>query len=129
MDHYIGNILPDGFKAQVVCHCKVAAIRYQKAIRDALADRLQREKPIVKPDMELIRRVGLLKTVVVVSADPTNELAAITAARREARSWNAVENCKPFNFDDPEKTLTGIAFLIVCDMLLTGFDAPVEPVM
>jgi hypothetical protein len=24
----------------------------------------------------------------------------------------------------PTKTLTGIAFLIVCDMLLTGFDAP-----
>ncbi len=31
--------------------------------------------------------------------------------------------------DDPDKTLTGIAFLIVCDMLLTGFDAPVEQVM
>jgi type I restriction enzyme R subunit len=25
--------------------------------------------------------------------------------------------------------LTGIAFLIVCDMLITGFDAPVEQVM
>ena len=24
---------------------------------------------------------------------------------------------------------TGVAFLIVCDMLLTGFDAPVEQVM
>jgi hypothetical protein len=41
-----------------------------------------------------------------------------------------VENfCKPFDFDDPDKDLTGIAFLIVCDMLLTGFDAPVEQVM
>ena len=37
--------------------------------------------------------------------------------------------CKPFDFDDPDKVLTGIAFLIVCDMLLTGFDAPVEQVM
>lgn len=26
VDHYIGNILPDGFKAQVVCHSKLAAI-------------------------------------------------------------------------------------------------------
>ena len=130
MDHYIDNILPDGFKAQVVCHSKLAAIRYQKAIRDALAERLHREKLKAKPDMELIRRIAFLKAVVVVSADPTNELAAITAARKEARSWNAVENfCKPFDFDDPEKTLTGIAFLIVCDMLLTGFDAPVEQVM
>ena len=66
----------------------------------------------------------------VVSADATNELAAITEARKEAKRWNAVENfCKPFDFDDPDKDLTGIAFLIVCDMLLTGFDAPVEQVM
>ena len=31
--------------------------------------------------------------------------------------------------DDPDKEYTGIAFLIVCDMLLTGFDAPIEQVM
>ena len=37
--------------------------------------------------------------------------------------------CKPFDRDDPDKVDTGIAFLIVCDMLLTGFDAPVEQVM
>ena len=130
VDHYIDNILPDGFKAQVVCHSKLAAIRYQKAIRDALAERLHREKIKAKPDLELIRRITFLRAAVVVSADPTNELAAISAARKEARSWNAVENfCKPFDFDDPEKKLTGIAFLIVCDMLLTGFDAPVEQVM
>ncbi len=30
VDHYIDNILPDGFKAQVVCHSKLAAVRYQK---------------------------------------------------------------------------------------------------
>ena len=66
----------------------------------------------------------------VVSSDATNELAVITEARKEAKRWNAVENfCKPLDFDDPEKDLTGIAFLIVCDMLLTGFDAPVEQVM
>ena len=50
VDHYIDNILPDGFKAQVVCHSKLAAIRYQKAIRDALAERLHREKLKAKPD-------------------------------------------------------------------------------
>jgi len=130
VDHYIDNILPDGFKAQVVCHSKLAAIRYQTAIREAIADRLARERLKPKPDVELIRRMAFLKAVVVVSADATNELAAITAARKEAKAWNAVENfCRPFDFDDPDKALTGIAFLIVCDMLLTGFDAPVEQVM
>jgi type I restriction enzyme R subunit len=130
VEHYIDDILPDGFKAQVVCHSKLAAVRYQKAIRDALAERLEKEKLKAKPDTDLIRRIGFLKTAVVVSADATNELAIITAARRDAKTSNAVANfCKPFDFDDPEKELTGIAFLIVCDMLLTGFDAPVEQVM
>lgn len=130
VDHYIDDILPDGFKAQVVCHSKLAAVRYQKAIREALAERLAREKLKSKPDANLIRRIGFLKAAVVVSADPTNELAIITTARREAKTWNAVANfCKPFDFDEPEKELSGIAFLIVCDMLLTGFDAPVEQVM
>jgi type I restriction enzyme, R subunit len=130
VDHYINNILPDGFKAQVVCHSKLAAIRYQKAIREALRERVEREKLKPEPDADLIRRIGFLKAVVVVSSDPTNEPAVITEARREAKRWNAVENfCKPFDFDDPDKAPTGIAFLIVCDMLLTGFDAPVEQVM
>jgi type I restriction enzyme R subunit len=130
VDHYIDNILPDGFKAQVVCHSKQAALRYQKAIRGAIQDRLARERVKPKPDHELLRRIAFLKAVVVISSDPTNEPAAITEARKEAKRWNAVENfCKPFDLEDPDKALTGIAFLIVCDMLLTGFDAPVEQVM
>lgn len=130
VDHYLDNILPDGFKAQVVCHSKLAAIRYQKAIRQAIQERIDREQLQAKPDSDLVRRMEFLKAVVVVSSDPTNEPAAITEVRKEAKRWNAVENfCKPFDFDDPDKALTGIAFLIVCDMLLTGFDAPIEQVM
>ncbi len=130
VDHYIDNILPDGFKAQVVCHSKLAAIRYQQAIRQTLAERVEREKLRPEPDAELIRCIEFLKVAVVVSSDPTNEPAATTEARKEAKHWNAVENfCRPFAFDDHDKELTGVAFLVVCDMLLTGFDAPVEQVM
>ncbi len=130
VNHYVGNILPDGFKAQVVCHSKLAAVRYQKAIREALAERIEKERLEARPDEVLLRRLEFLKVAVVVSSDATNELAVITEARKEARRWNAVENfCKPFDFDDPDKELTGIAFLVVCDMLLTGFDAPIEQVM
>ena len=130
VDHYIDNILPDGFKAQVVCHSKLAALRYQRAIRDALRERIDREQVKAAPNTTLLRRLELLKVAVVISADPTNEPAAITEARKEAKRWNAVANfCKPFAFDDPDQALTGIAFLVVCDMLLTGFDAPVEQVM
>jgi len=51
--HYIDNILPDGFKAQVVCHSKLAAVRYQKAIREALAKRLAQETSSPRPTWSL----------------------------------------------------------------------------
>ena len=130
VNHYIDSILPNGFKAQVVCHSKLAAVRYRRAIEEALAERLERERLKASPDQELIGRIAFLKAVVVISSDGTNEAAYITQVRKQAKAWNAVENfCKPFDREDPDKELTGIAFLIVCDMLITGFDAPVEQVM
>ena len=130
VDHYISHILPNGFKAQVVCHSKLAAVRYQTAIQEALHDRLAQAKATAQPDLVLIKKIAFLKAAVVVSGDGTNEKAYITVARKQAKEWDAVVNfCKPFNLDDPDKKETGIAFLIVCDMLLTGFDAPIEQVM
>jgi len=128
--HYVDNILPNGFKAQVVCHSKLACVRYQEGIDAAIAERLAAEKAKAQPDAELLRRLVFLKTAVVISSDGTNEAAFITHARKQAARLNAVENfCKGFDLDDPDKANTGIAFLIVCDMLLTGFDAPIEQVM
>ena len=128
--HYLEHIFPNGFKAQVVCHSKLAAVRYQKAIHQALEETLVELGAAPTPDVELINRVSFLKAAVVISGDGTNEAAFITESRKQARVWNAVVNfCKPFAFDDPDKPYTGIAFLVVCDMLLTGFDAPIEQVM
>lgn len=128
--HYVDNILPNGFKAQVVCHSKLACIRYQNGIQTALAERIASEEGQAQPDVDLIRRLRFLKTAVVVSSDGTNEAAFITMARKQAQRMNAVENfCRGFDLEDPDREYTGIAFLIVCDMLLTGFDAPIEQVM
>ncbi|MCH4878889.1 type I restriction endonuclease subunit R [Pseudomonas sp. TMW22090] len=130
VDHYVDNILPNGFKAQVVCHSKLACIRYQSGIEAALAERLAREEANTSPDAGLIQRLRFLKTAVVVSSDGTNEAAYFTQVRKQAQRMNAVENfCRNFDLSDPDKEYTGIAFLIVCDMLLTGFDAPIEQVM
>ncbi len=95
VDHYIENILPNGFKAQVVCSSKMAGVKYKKAIDQALAERLAEEEakpvwlddPTTLPeddrlwyrDDELCRRIGFLKSVVVVSSEGTNEPAVITA--------------------------------------------------
>ncbi len=128
--HYVDNILPNGFKAQVVCHSKLACVRYQEGIEAAIAERAAQEQAQSAPNAELLRKLAFLKTAVVVSSDGTNEAAYITLARKRAARLNAVENfCKVFDLDDAEKANTGIAFLIVCDMLLTGFDAPIEQVM
>jgi len=128
--HYLAHIFPNGFKAQVVCHSKLAAVRYQKAIHRALTDTAAALHAEPAPDAERIRQIEMLKAVVVISGDGTNEAAYITEARKQARAWNAVENfCKPFAFDDPDQPYSAIAFLVVCDMLLTGFDAPIEQVM
>jgi type I restriction enzyme, R subunit len=128
--HYLAHIFPNGFKAQVVCHSKLAAVRYQKTIHRALADTVAALRAEPEPDEDKIRRIQFLKAAVVISSDGTNEAAWVTEARKQARAWNAVENfCKPFAFDDPDQPFSGIAFLVVCDMLMTGFDAPIEQVM
>ncbi|MCB9179741.1 MAG: type I restriction endonuclease subunit R, partial [Flavobacteriales bacterium] len=124
---YIGNILPNGFKAQVVCHSKIAAVRYKEKIDLALKGWLERERSKAQPDEELLQKVAFLQSAVVVSSDGTNEKAVIVAARKHAQEVGAIDNFKKaFDHAKPE---TGIAFMIVCDMLLTGFDAPVEQVM
>ncbi|WP_428353809.1 type I restriction endonuclease subunit R [Methyloprofundus sp.] len=130
VNHYIEQILPNGFKAQVVCHSKLAAVRYQSAIAEELEARVKALKLESEPNEELIKKIAFLKAAVVVSGDGTNEAAYITEARKQAKAWNAVDNfCRSFDMQDPDKPYTGIAFLIVCDMLLTGFDAPIEQVM
>lgn len=130
VNHYILNILPNGFKAQVVCHSKLAAIRYQDAINKALSQKVLELESETNTNLELLKKIKFLKSAVEISGDGTNEAAYITQARKQARTMDAVNNfCRDFNFDNPEKEYTGIAFLIVCDMHLTGFDAPIEQVM
>ena len=141
VNHYIDNILPNGFKAQVVCTSKMAAVNYKKHIDLAIASRLLEEqsKPVSagksdEPEKykseELITKIAFLKSAVVVSSAGTNERAVITTARKHGHEVDAVENFKrKFDYDNPERVNTGVAFLVVCDMLLTGFDAPIEQVM
>lgn len=127
--HYIRQVLLSGFKAQVVCHSKQAAIHYATYIRAALDASIKEEltKPEQERNNELLERLAIVDLAVIISSDGTNEKAIFKEARKRARELDAVENFKKkFNLAKPE---TGMAFLIVCDMLLTGFDAPVEQVM
>lgn len=129
VEHYTREILPNGFKAQVVASSILAAVRYKYKIQEALNAKIQSEKTksINERDDELIAQMEFCKVAAWVTPIGNNEEAYITAARKEAFEINAVRNFKKdFDFKKPE---TGIAILCVCDRLITGFDAPIEQVM
>lgn len=125
--HYVESVLPEGFKAQVVANSKLAAIRYREAIAKALESYAAVYARRQGADLTVLERIRFLKTVAIVSEDGTNELGVVREARKDAKELDAINNfLKRFDLTKPE---TGIAFLNVCDMLLTGFDAPIEQVM
>ena len=129
LDHYIAEILPNGFKAQVVGSSILAAVRYKRALEMIIPEFIQREeqKPEEERDEVTLQRLKMLKVRAVVSSVGNNELAIIKTARTEADMDDAINNFKKeFNAEDP---LSGIGILCVCDRLLTGFDAPIEQVM
>jgi len=99
IDHFTKFIQPNGFKAMVVACSRDAAVTYKEAL-----DRLNAPQSAVvistgNDDVERLRRHG------------------IDSAQRKALLAR---------FLDPRDALQ---ILVVCDMLLTGFDAPVLQVM
>lgn len=129
LTHYVTEILPNGFKAQVVASSILAAVRYKRAFKILLPKFIKEleEKPIEEQDEVTLQRLKMLKIHAVVSSQGNNEDALIRTARMEAYNEDAIKNFKKdFN---PENPLSGIGVLCVCDRLLTGFDAPIEQVM
>jgi len=125
--HYVNDILPNGFKAQVVAQTKLAAIYFRDSIRQEIALRLEEMEAEKNPDPLVLSRLRILNVTTIVSSDGTNENPRVTLARRENRELNGKANfLRDFDVSDPA---SGIGIICVCDMLLTGFDAPVEQVM
>lgn len=135
VNHYVDEILPNGYKAMVVANSVLAAARYEYLIQEALKNRLEFEKSKDLPDSELIKQIEFISAATIVTKQDNNEEAFISSARKRAKENNAVENFKKdFNYSIDEsgnylKPETGVAFLCVCDRLLTGFDAPIAQVM
>lgn len=134
-NHYIDEILPNGYKAMVVASSIVAAARYENLLLRAINKRLEFEKSKDEKDEELIKQIEFLDACTVVTKQDNNEEGYISVARTKAKDKKAVDNFKKdFDYSVDEdgaykKPETGIAFLCVCDRLLTGFDAPIAQVM
>lgn len=151
--HYVTNILPNGYKAQVVAYSRLAAIRYFDALRsarDALLADAQALSPEDKAldDEALCQRPAQLQAMVQAwryrdTLARIEFAPIISGSNNDDPAWKqwtdgaAHEQLirrfkKPLLLDSksarPEKT-DPLAFLVVKSMLLTGFDAPIEGVM
>lgn len=127
IDHYTEEILPNGFKAQVVCISKIATAKYKRYLDKAIKDKINElDKSGDLLDSELLKKLKFIKTAVIVS-DGGNDKPDVIRYSKEAKECDAIENFKKkFDYNKPE---TGVAILIVCSKLLTGFDAPIEQAM
>ena len=101
VEHYRTRILPNGFKAMVVTASREAAVTYKEKL-DAIPD---------APE-----------SAVIISGDH-NDKQRIAKWTNPADHKAAVENFKKPISEHP------LSILIVKDMLLTGFDAPICQVM
>jgi type I restriction enzyme R subunit len=147
--HYVTNILPNGYKAQVVAYSRLAAIRYFEALKVA-RDELLAEAEALSPqdkaldDEALCQRPPQVQAVVQAwryrDALSRIEFAPIiSGSNNDDPAWKTWTDGtvheqlikrfkKPLFHADPAKT-DPLAFLVVKSMLLTGFDAPIEGVM
>jgi type I restriction enzyme R subunit len=147
--HYVTNILPNGYKAQVVAYSRLAAIRYFDALKTA-RDELLGEAEGLSPqdkaldDEALCQRPPQVQAVVqtwryrdilsriefapIISGSNNDDPAWKTWTDGTAHEQLIKRFKKPLFHANPAKT-DPLAFLVVKSMLLTGFDAPIEGVM
>nr|WP_323778482.1 type I restriction endonuclease subunit R [Amylibacter sp.] len=102
--HYKEHIEPNGFKAMIVTSSRLAAVRYK----------------------EQMDELGSPEAAVIISGDH-NDKKIFWEHSDGTKHKTQIENFKkPLGVGDKQSNLS---FLIVKDMLLTGFDAPIAQVM
>ena len=125
--HYLTHVFPNGYKAQVVATSREAAVRYKKHIDAALTAKaadLEKANPC-SLDIEQLKK---LQTDVIISGRH-NDLPYMKACSDKSRHEQSIKSFK-LSFGGKDQGLTGdMGILIVNNMLITGFDAPVEQVM
>jgi len=126
--HYFENIFDNGFKAQVVASSRAAAVRYKEYIDKAIKEYIAEYEKQPNADPDRIKRMKFITSVVRITWMNNDDPQLIRLAK-EAELKLGDDNKNYKSKFDLEKPDTSIAFLIVKDMLLTGFDAPMEQVM
>jgi type I restriction enzyme R subunit len=107
--HFTEHVQPNGFKAMFVCREKKAVKLYTKALRERLGEDLVvpviSEAPQLDPDDIKALYIGDAKRKTLL-----NQFLIPAASEAE---------------EHRDKPLRKVQLLVVCDMLTTGFDAPI----
>lgn len=127
--HFKGHALPDGYKAQIVGIDREAIVLLKRALDRVIADDLERDG--VPPDEA--RRRAAAASVAVYSSAQTDEMPSedpwVDGIRADLRRHQLDELGEKDAIKAFLKAGAAPWFLIVCNKLLTGFDAPAESVM
>lgn len=128
--HFRANAEPDGFKAQVVAVDREAIVLYKRALDEVIAaDLAGRGVPADEARDQAAAATACVYSASQEDAKPSEDPYTEAIRRDLVRYYHddeAVRQAVIPHFLDPEHQLK---LLIVCNKLLTGFDAPVESVM
>lgn len=107
--HFTEHVRPNGFKGMLVCRDKQAVKLYATALRE---------------------RLGSEAVVAVISEAPQNDPEDVQAlylgeAKRKKLLNEFLIPAQSENEEHRDKAFRKVEILVVCDMLLTGFDAPI----
>ena len=123
IEHYVSHIFVNGFKAQVVTCSRLAAMRYKEALDKALEEKINALK-INNPlhiDIEKLKKVKVGCVFSAAQNDPP-EMRAYTDPDKQEQTIRS--------FKLPFKNSEGdVGIIVVQNMLITGFDAPLEQVL
>ena len=127
VNHYLTHVFPNGYKAQIVATSREAAVRYKNHIDNALAaaiKELETSNPY-RLDVDQLKR---FQTDVVISSEH-NDMPRLKKYSDRSKHERSIKSFK-MGFGGEDEGVTGdMGILIVNNMLITGFDAPVEQVM
>jgi len=127
VEHYLTHVFPNGYKAQVVATSREAAVRYKEHIDNAIADEIIKLEQ-ANPRKLDVRQLKTIQTDVIISGKH-NDKPHLTKYSNKAVHEKSIKSFKLAFGSEDEGVKGDMGILIVRDMLLTGFDAPVEQVM
>lgn len=127
VQHYMTNVFPNGYKAQVVATSREAAVRYKRWI-DAALRLMARHFKKYNPNQIDIEQLKKMQSDVIISGGH-NDLPHLKKYSDSSQHERSIKSFK-LSFGGKDEGVTGdMGILIVNNMLITGFDAPVEQVM